>query len=243
MSAVRCLFAVTDALPVAFLAVIAGAGSFTHIRDTAAQHGQTGPMSCVMAVRERQRDKQFGVVTRRLSWPTVVLAVSMIERLWPTSRDGNGACFGGQGLPPPPSRPGRHRRLAPFDANVPACHIDSDITAWFPGSRQLPITSDHLSPVLLSVLTTYPCLPIGSDHFRVRFDMICLVKTDKKADRARRTDSKARHGEAAEPGRSAARPQPGRRAGLGAARARSETKRDATRWPDPGASPSPGQQK
>jgi hypothetical protein len=66
------------------LAAIAGAGSFTHIRDTAAEHGQGGPMSwavavcvdltCVMAARERQRDKQQGVVTRRLSWPTVVLA-------------------------------------------------------------------------------------------------------------------------------------------------------------------------
>ena len=33
------LLAVADALPVTVLAVIAGAGSFTHIRDTAAQHG------------------------------------------------------------------------------------------------------------------------------------------------------------------------------------------------------------
>jgi hypothetical protein len=66
------------------LAGIAGAGSFTHIRDTAAEHGQRGPMSwaiavcvdltCVMAARERQRDKRHGITTRRLSWPTVVLA-------------------------------------------------------------------------------------------------------------------------------------------------------------------------
>jgi Protein of unknown function (DUF2637) len=73
------------------LAVIAGAGSFTHIRDTAAQHGQTGPMSwavavcvdltCVMAARERQRDKQHGTVTRRLSWPTVVLAAGVLLSL------------------------------------------------------------------------------------------------------------------------------------------------------------------
>lgn len=67
------------------LSGIAGAGSFTHIRDTAAQHGQGGPMSwavavcidltCVMAARERRRDKQAGIITtRRLSWPTVVLA-------------------------------------------------------------------------------------------------------------------------------------------------------------------------
>jgi hypothetical protein len=84
VSAGRRLLAVADALPVNVLAVIAGAGSFTHIRDTAAQHGQTGPMSwavavcidltCVMAARERQRDKQLPITTRRLSWPTVVLS-------------------------------------------------------------------------------------------------------------------------------------------------------------------------
>ena len=84
MSAGRRLLAAADALPVTVLAVIAGAGSFTHIRDTAAQHGQTGPMSwavavcidltCVMAARERQRDKRPGITTRRISWPTVVLA-------------------------------------------------------------------------------------------------------------------------------------------------------------------------
>ena len=84
MSAGRRLLAVADALPVTVLAAIAGAGSFTHIRDTAAQHGQSGPMSwavavcidltCVMAARERQRDKQNGIPARRLSWPAVVLA-------------------------------------------------------------------------------------------------------------------------------------------------------------------------
>ena len=91
MSAGRRLLAVADALPVTVLAVIAGAGSFTHIRDTAAQPGQAGPMSwavavcidltCVMAARERQRDKQRGVVTRRLSWPTVVLAGGVLLSL------------------------------------------------------------------------------------------------------------------------------------------------------------------
>jgi Protein of unknown function (DUF2637) len=83
VSAGRRLLAVADALPVTVLAVIAGAGSFTHIRDTAAEHGQSGPMSwavavcdltCVMAARERQRDKQLGITARRLSWPTAVLA-------------------------------------------------------------------------------------------------------------------------------------------------------------------------
>ncbi len=50
MNTGRRLLAVADALPVTVLAVIAGAGSFTHIRDTAAQHGQTGPMSWAVAV-------------------------------------------------------------------------------------------------------------------------------------------------------------------------------------------------
>jgi len=84
VSAGRRLLAVADVLPVTVLAVIAGAGSFTHIRDTAAQHGQAGPMSwavavcidltCVMAARERQRDQQLGIPARWLSWPTIVLA-------------------------------------------------------------------------------------------------------------------------------------------------------------------------
>jgi hypothetical protein len=46
----RRLLAVADALPVTVLAAIAGAGSFTHIRDTAAQHDQSGPMSWAVAV-------------------------------------------------------------------------------------------------------------------------------------------------------------------------------------------------
>jgi hypothetical protein len=87
----RRLLAVADALAVTVLAAIAVAGSFTHIRDTAAQHGQTGPMSwavavcidltCVMAARERQRDKQAGVPVRRLSWPTVVLTGGILLSL------------------------------------------------------------------------------------------------------------------------------------------------------------------
>jgi hypothetical protein len=91
VSAGRRLLAVADALPVTVLAVIAGAGSFTHIRDTAAEHGQSGPMSwavavcvdltCVMAARERQRDKQAGIPVRRLSWPTVVLTGGVLLSL------------------------------------------------------------------------------------------------------------------------------------------------------------------
>ncbi|GAA3645221.1 DUF2637 domain-containing protein [Nonomuraea antimicrobica] len=74
------------------LALIAGAGSFTHIRDTANQHGQTGWMSwaiaicidltCVMAARERQRDKKTGRTQRGLiSWPVLVLTGSIILSL------------------------------------------------------------------------------------------------------------------------------------------------------------------
>lgn len=86
----RALAVVADTAPILVLAAIAGAGSFTHIRDTAAQHGQGGPMSwavavcidltCVMAARERQRDKRHGD-TRRLSWPTLVLAGGILLSL------------------------------------------------------------------------------------------------------------------------------------------------------------------
>lgn len=84
MNPPRLAIRLADSAPVLILALIAGAGSFTHIRDTAAQHGQSGPMSwavaicvdltCVMAARERQRDRKTG---RRhggwISWPTLVL--------------------------------------------------------------------------------------------------------------------------------------------------------------------------
>ncbi|MGP4101802.1 DUF2637 domain-containing protein [Nonomuraea sp. KM90] len=81
-----------DTGPVLVLATIAGAGSFTHIRDTASQHGQTGWMSwaiavcidltCVMAARERQRDKKTGRTQRSpLSWPVLVLTGGIILSL------------------------------------------------------------------------------------------------------------------------------------------------------------------
>jgi hypothetical protein len=77
-----------DSGPVLVLALIAGAGSFTHIRETAIEHGQTGPMAwavavcvdltCVMAARERQRDKKTGRKRNgRLSWPTLVLVAGI----------------------------------------------------------------------------------------------------------------------------------------------------------------------
>lgn len=81
-----------DTGPVLVLAAIAGAGSFTHIRDTATDHGQTGWMSwavavcvdltCVMAARERQRDKKTGRQrTGLVSWPTLVLAGGIVLSL------------------------------------------------------------------------------------------------------------------------------------------------------------------
>ncbi|WP_067806497.1 DUF2637 domain-containing protein [Actinomadura formosensis] len=87
----RVLGAVADSGPVVVLAAIAAAGSFTHIRDTATQHGQTGWMAwaiavcidltCVMAAGERQRDKRTGRATGRLSWPTVVLVGGVLLSL------------------------------------------------------------------------------------------------------------------------------------------------------------------
>jgi hypothetical protein len=80
-----------DTGPVLVLAAIAGAGSFAHIRDTAARHGQHGPMSwaiavcidltCVMAARERHRDQATGRAVRRLSWPVLVLAGGVLLSL------------------------------------------------------------------------------------------------------------------------------------------------------------------
>ncbi|MEV3925464.1 DUF2637 domain-containing protein [Actinomadura coerulea] len=87
----RLAGAVADSAPVVVLAGIAAAGSFTHIRDTATEHGQRGWMAwaiavcidltCVMAAAERQRDKHTGRDTGRLSWPTVVLVGGILLSL------------------------------------------------------------------------------------------------------------------------------------------------------------------
>lgn len=87
----RLTGAVADSAPVVVLAGIAAAGSFTHIRDTATEHGQRGWMAwaiavcidltCVMAAAERQRDKNTGRDTGRLSWPTVVLVGGILLSL------------------------------------------------------------------------------------------------------------------------------------------------------------------
>ena len=81
-----------DTGPVLVLALIAAVGSFTHISDLAARHGQLGWQSwavaicidlmCVMAARELQRDKRTG--RRRgglLSWPALVLTGGIVLTL------------------------------------------------------------------------------------------------------------------------------------------------------------------
>ncbi|WP_242883394.1 DUF2637 domain-containing protein [Actinomadura litoris] len=87
----RLLGVLADSGPVVVLAGIAAAGSFTHIRDTATDHGQDGWMAwaiavcidltCVMAAGERQRDKRTGRDTGRLSWPTLVLVGGILLSL------------------------------------------------------------------------------------------------------------------------------------------------------------------
>jgi hypothetical protein len=81
-----------DTGPVLVLAAIAGAGSFTHIRDTATENGQHGWMAwavaicidltCVMAARERQRDRKTGKVRcGPVSWPVLVLTGGIVLSL------------------------------------------------------------------------------------------------------------------------------------------------------------------
>jgi len=88
----RALLALlADSGPVIVLAIIAAAGSFTHIRDTATEHGQDGWMAwaiavcidltCVMAARERQRDTRTGRQTGPVSWPTSVLVGGILLSL------------------------------------------------------------------------------------------------------------------------------------------------------------------
>jgi hypothetical protein len=79
---------VADVGPLTVIAGIAGAASFTHIHDTAAEHGQAGWMAwaiavcidllAVMAAREIQRDMRAG---RRCTWPVLVLSIGAILSL------------------------------------------------------------------------------------------------------------------------------------------------------------------
>ncbi|GAA4230750.1 hypothetical protein FHR32_003682 [Streptosporangium album] len=91
-TAPRLAVRLADSTPMLILALIAGAGSFTHIRDTATEHGQSGWMAwavaicvdltCVMAARERQRDKKNGRQRDGwISWPTLVLVGGIVLSL------------------------------------------------------------------------------------------------------------------------------------------------------------------
>jgi hypothetical protein len=88
----RIRSAVVDSGPVIVLALIAAVGSFTHISELAADHGQHGwqawavavciDLMCVMAARELQRDKRTGRPRRGLiSWPGLVLAGGIVLTL------------------------------------------------------------------------------------------------------------------------------------------------------------------
>ncbi|WP_214107838.1 DUF2637 domain-containing protein [Acrocarpospora catenulata] len=81
-----------DSGPVVILALIAAVGSFTHISELAADHGQDGwqawavavciDLMCVMAARELQRDKRTGRPRRSpVSWPGLVLAGGIVLTL------------------------------------------------------------------------------------------------------------------------------------------------------------------
>lgn len=101
----RFVGAVADSGPVVILAGIAAAGSFTHIRDTATEHGQHGWMAwaiavcidltCVMAAGERQRDKRTGRDTGRLSWPTAVLIGGILLSLAANLAQADPSVWGG----------------------------------------------------------------------------------------------------------------------------------------------------
>lgn len=88
MGVKKLLTFVADSGPIAALALIAFAGSFSHIRATATDHGQTGWMAtavavcidlvCLVAARERQRDKKAG---RKAGWPTAVLVGGVLLSL------------------------------------------------------------------------------------------------------------------------------------------------------------------
>jgi hypothetical protein len=79
---------IADVGPLTVIASIAGAASFTHIHDTAAEHGQAGWMAwaiavcidllAVMTAREIQRDMR---AHRRCTWPVLVLSIGAVLSL------------------------------------------------------------------------------------------------------------------------------------------------------------------
>lgn len=164
-----------DTAPVLILAAIAGAGSFTHIRATAAQHGQTGPMSwavavcidltCVMAARERQRDKRHGD-TRRISWPTIVLAGGILLSLAANLAQAQPTAWGRIAAATPSGaflvavsmlerRAGRHRDPAPADDLVPVPAVVDD-TPDTPPAPAVPVPAPSPEPAAEHSATSSP---------------------------------------------------------------------------------------
>ncbi|MET7459061.1 DUF2637 domain-containing protein [Nonomuraea sp. NPDC005501] len=197
-----------DTGPVLVLAAIAGAGSFTHIRDTATEHGQTGWMSwavavcidltCVMAARERQRDKKTDRQRRGpISWPILVLtggiALSLAANLqqadptvwgWITAATPAGAFLiavsmlerRAAGAPPEPSPD-----TASSTALVPA---SSDVVAR-PNVDDQDIRKDGPAPALIDYARriadehhTRHGTPITRDALRARLGISNQLATD-----------------------------------------------------------------
>ncbi|MGJ6969732.1 DUF2637 domain-containing protein [Streptosporangium sp. G11] len=201
------LAALLDSGPVIVLAAIAGAGSFTHIRDTATEHGQSGWMAwavavcvdltCVMAARERQRDKKTGRVRDGLaSWPTLVLILGIVLSLsanlhqaeasawgWITAATPAGAFLiavsmlerraSGPRLEPSPAP---SSESAPVPALVPATQDDKDNQV---GTADGP--SSELVDYARRVATEYQNAqgkPISRDTLRARLGVSNQLASD-----------------------------------------------------------------
>lgn len=111
----RVKAALADNGPVVILAVIAAVGSFDHISHLAARYGQTGwrswavavciDLMCVMAARERQRDKRLGRRPRGpVSGPRWCSPAASRSPWRPTSPKPTQARGAGSWPEPPPGR-------------------------------------------------------------------------------------------------------------------------------------------
>ncbi|MGS2641814.1 DUF2637 domain-containing protein [Streptosporangium sp. LJ11] len=214
------LAALLDSGPVIVLAAIAGAGSFTHIRDTATEHGQSGWMAwavavcvdltCVMAARERQRDKKTGRVRDGLaSWPTLVLILGIVLSLsanlhqaeastwgWITAATPAGAFLIAVSMlerrasgPRPKPSPAPSSEPAPVPALVPATEDDKDDQ-----DQAADGPSSELVDYARRVATEYQSTqgkPISRDTLRARLgvsnqlasDLLRTLRTTSEAAR------------------------------------------------------------
>ncbi|MBB6345504.1 hypothetical protein FHU36_002013 [Nonomuraea muscovyensis] len=198
-----------DTGPILVLAAIAGAGSFTHIRDTATEHGQTGWMSwaiavcidltCVMAARERQRDKKTGRQRRGpVSWPILVLtggiALSLAANLeqadptvwgWITAATPAGAFLIAVSMlerratgthPEPSPEPAPSTELVPASANVSVSqNADEDQPAHRDGPA--PALVDYARRIADEHHTRHGT-PITRDALRTRLGISSQLAAD-----------------------------------------------------------------